>query len=125
MAPDAGVVTLAARCTNRAGQDGRSQVSDKAKPAVLLMRSPRGSGKGRPIAARPFSVSCTRRAGTKTLVHPSARSGTLPTGTLITKASPKSYQVSAISSSGVSTISVQKARVSPDLEKTASMTGSV
>ena len=53
-----------------AGYDGRSQVSDKARPAVLLMRSPRGSGKGRPMAARPFRVSCTRRAGTKTLVHP-------------------------------------------------------
>jgi hypothetical protein len=38
-------------------QGERTQVSDKAKPAVLLMRFPRGSGKGRPIATWPFSVS--------------------------------------------------------------------
>jgi hypothetical protein len=31
---------------NRQEAYGHSQVSDKAKPAVLLMRSPRGSGKG-------------------------------------------------------------------------------
>ena len=87
---------------------GRTQVSDNARPAVLLMRLPRCSGNGCPVATLPFRVSWARRAGTKTLDHPSGLSGTLPGGTLMIKGSPKSYQVSARCSVSVSMVSVQK-----------------
>src|SRR5438093_2273613 len=87
---------------------GRTQVSDNARPAVLLIRSPRGSGNGCPVATLPFRVSWALRAGTKTLDHPSGLSGTLPGGTLMIKGSPKSYQVSARCSVSVSMVSVQK-----------------
>src|SRR5215813_11030607 len=73
----------------------RTQVSDNASPAVLLIRSPRGSGNGWPAATLPFMVSWALRAGTKTLDHPNGLSGTLPAGTLMIKGSPKSYQVIA------------------------------
>ena len=38
-------------------QAGRTQVSDKASPAVLLRRTPRCSGKGRPWATSPLRVN--------------------------------------------------------------------
>jgi hypothetical protein len=44
--PDRAGATQGVSCEGHQGAYGRSQVSDKAKPAVLLIRSPRGSGKG-------------------------------------------------------------------------------
>jgi hypothetical protein len=46
VAPAGQVATQGVSCEGHQGAYGRSQVSDKAKPAVLLIRSPRGSGKG-------------------------------------------------------------------------------
>ena len=58
-----------------------------------------------------------------TLFHPKGRSGLLPTGTPMTKGSPKSNQVMEIASSSVSMFSVQKKAVSPVLVNTALVTG--
>ncbi len=102
---------------------GRTQVSDKASPAVLLVRSPRCSGNARPTATEPFIISWAFRAGMNTLFHPKGRSGLLPTGTPMTNGSPKSNQVMEIVSSSVSMFSVQKKAVSPALLNTALMTG--
>jgi hypothetical protein len=49
------------------GYGGRTQVSDQARQAVLLTLSPRISGKGRPWATTPLTVTWAFRAGTKQL----------------------------------------------------------
>ena len=101
---------------------GRTQVSDNARPAVLLIRSPRGSGNGT-VATLPFRVSWALQTGTKTLDHPNGLSGTLSGGTpminipeVIPGEREDSVRVSMVSSS-----TIDRAR----LEKTARMTGIV
>src|SRR5207244_3762560 len=77
---------------------GLTQVSDQARQAVELVRSPRISGEGVPAAKRPFSSICADWAGKNVLKTPRGRS-LKPGGAWRTNGSSVSYQVSTTSSS--------------------------
>src|SRR5262249_29823171 len=104
-------------------QRGLTQVSDQARQALELCRSPRISVQGVPAAKRPPSSIWAARAGKNVLKTPRGRSLN-PGGAFRTKGSSVSYQVSTSSPSAVTTVSVVAERGSPARSNPADVTGS-
>src|SRR5262249_50020937 len=93
-------------------QRGLTQVSDQARQALELCRSPRISAQGVPAANRPPSSIWAARAGKNVLKTPRGRSLN-PGGAFRTKGSSVSYQVRTSSPSAVTTVSVGAGRGTP------------